>query len=89
MYKTLSVIVTGRVQHVGFRYFTLKEASALNLTGYVRNQENGDVRIIVRGPEDLLDDFLVSIRKGPGWARVDGLKIQELPDEEFSGFQIK
>ena len=89
MYKTLSVIVTGRVQHVGFRYYTLKEASALNLVGYVKNLENGDVRIVVRGPGDLLDDFLVSIRKGPDWARVDGLKIQELPDEEFQRFEIK
>ena len=89
MYKTLSVTVTGRVQHVGFRYFAMKEASALNLTGYVRNQENGDVRIIVHGPVELLDEFLVSIRKGPGWGRVDGLKIQELPDEEFEGFQVK
>ena len=89
MYKTLSVIVTGRVQNVGFRYFTLKEANALNLTGYVSNQENGDVRIIVCGPEELLDEFLISIRKGPGWGRVDGLKIQELPDEEFEGFQVK
>ena len=89
MYKTLSVIVTGRVQHVGFRYYTLKEASALNLTGYVRNQEDGDVRIIVRGPNNLLDVFLASIRRGPGWARVDGIKIQELPDEDFQSFEIK
>ncbi len=89
MYKTLSVTVTGRVQNVGFRYFAFKEANALNLTGNVRNLQNGDVRIIVRGPGELLDDFLVSIRNGPGWARVDGIKIQELPDEEFSGFQIK
>ncbi|MEA1898442.1 MAG: acylphosphatase [Bacteroidota bacterium] len=89
MSRTLSIIVTGRVQHVGFRYFAMKEASALNLTGYVRNMENGDVKIIVSGPGELLDDFLISIRKGPGWARVDDLKIQELPDEEFEGFQIK
>ena len=89
MYKTLSVIVTGRVQHVGFRYFALKEASALNLAGTVRNMENGDVKIIVSGSSELLDDFLASIRRGPGWARVDGLKIQELPYEDFERFQVK
>ena len=88
MFKTLSVIVTGRVQHVGFRYFALKEANALNLGGTVRNMEDGNVKIIVSGSGELLDDFLSSIRKGPGWARVDGLKIQELPYEEFPGFQI-
>lgn len=89
MYKTLSVTVTGRVQNVGFRYFAFKEAKALNLTGNVRNLQNGDVRIIVCGPTEQLNVFLASIRKGPGWARVDGIKIQELPDEEFVGFQIK
>ncbi len=88
MSKTFALTISGRVQHVGFRYFAYNEASSLMLEGYVKNLENGDVKIEVQGQPGELDIFLATIRKGPAWARVDEMKIQELPEGNYNGFKI-
>jgi len=87
--KAISATVSGRVQHVGFRYFIYQEANALKLDGFVRNLENGNVKIVAQGPADDLDEFMLQVRKGPAWARVDSVKFQELPPGDLTGFKIK
>ena len=60
----------GRVQGVGFRYFTLEMARRHNLSGCVMNLRDGGVRIYAEGPRGSLEEFLGALQRGPGGARV-------------------
>ena len=51
------VIFTGRVQGVNFRKTSMKEATKLGLTGWVRNDDDGSVEMEVQGPEELIDEL--------------------------------
>ncbi len=73
------VRATGRVQGVGFRYFAYMEAAPLGITGYAYNQYDGSVELELQGKTAALAAFLMRIRKGNGFMRVDDLEIQEIP----------
>lgn len=57
------VRVTGRVQGVGFRYSTHSEAAGFAVTGYVRNEEDGSVSIVVEGERNQIEAFLAAVHK--------------------------
>jgi acylphosphatase len=87
----LHFLVQGRVQGVGFRWFVQREASELNLRGWVRNTEEGDVEIVASGEPGDLDELRASLRRGPRGARVDRLVEQHLNESEaesLNSFQI-
>mgnify|MGYP002624723630 CR=1 FL=1 len=65
----------GKVQGVGFRYFTKKTANALDLTGWVRNCEDGTVELCAQGPEDTLQTFMHQIEQAFPGASVDDLVL--------------
>jgi acylphosphatase len=71
-------VVRGRVQGVGFRYYALRQASALGLSGWVRNLADGGVEVQVEGPAVSVDVFLERMRQGPPGARVDGVDEDRL-----------
>lgn len=81
--------ITGRVQGVGFRWWTRKTASALDLRGTVRNARDGSVEIEAQGPADALDRFEEQLKTGPSSARVRDLQYQEPNGSSLpSGFEI-
>ncbi len=65
MNDALLVNVRGRVQGVGFRYFTRQRAQQLQLTGYVKNLADGSVEAYAEGPPEHLEQFLTEIHRGP------------------------
>ncbi len=71
----LDASVRGRVQGVGFRYFVLREAAALGLTGWVANEADGSVRCVAEGPRHRLDALVARLRDGPASARVEAVDI--------------
>ncbi len=77
--KRYFMIVTGRVQGVGFRYHSYDLARTLNLTGKVRNLSNGDVEIEVQGSDDAFNQFLKGILKGNGFIKVSDYSMKEIP----------
>ena len=84
------IVVSGRVQGVGFRFFTINIASKYNLTGSVRNMDNGMVEIEVQGEKNTIDNFISEIKKGNYFIRVDDISIKsiDLKPKEKS-FQLK
>ena len=74
--QRLHLIVSGRVQGVGFRYFTYITGSNLNLHGWVRNRSNGDVEILAEGPDNILEAFIQLIKKGPEMAHVTDVELE-------------
>jgi acylphosphatase len=87
--ETRRFVVTGRVQGVGFRWFVEREAALLNLTGWVRNRENGTVEIMATGPREQLTALLGRLREGPRAARVDDVAVSPAPFLDAKSFGIE
>jgi acylphosphatase len=68
-------LIQGRVQGVGFRWFVQREASLLDLRGWVRNTEEGEVEVVASGAAAELDALRAKLRQGPRGSRVDRLNI--------------
>ncbi len=90
MKKTLRIIVKGRVQGVGYRWFTRQAARELGITGFVRNLMNGDVEVVAQGEEEVLNQFIQELRQGPAFAYVTDLKTEELdlPEDKYKSFEV-
>ncbi|WP_160692388.1 acylphosphatase [Clostridium sp. C2-6-12] len=74
-----SILVDGRVQGVGFRYFTQVTASTLNLTGYCENLIDGKVQIEVQGLEENINLFISKIKQGNNFCRISNVKVVNIP----------
>lgn len=70
--------VTGRVQGVGFRYYTQKQAKLFGLTGWVKNLPDGSVQVLVQGEKPEIETFVDYLRIGPSMARVQNVSISRI-----------
>lgn len=85
----INVIITGRVQGVWFRKYTQRKAKELGLTGWVRNESNGNVALIAEGSEKLLKKFVHWLGKGAPEAEVDTVNVNwEEAKGIFNSFEI-
>lgn len=84
--RTVRIVVSGRVQGVGFRAFAVREATRLGLDGWVRNLPDGRVEAIARGEESGLQAFIAALRQGPITARVDEVAVTEVVASVPPGF---
>ena len=82
-------IVTGRVQGVGFRYFVLRRAQQLGLSGWVRNLDIGDVEVRTWGGEGELTKLGELLAVGPRSAKVTNVDISEISDAEDPGSSFR
>jgi acylphosphatase len=70
------VVVRGLVQGVGYRYFVLRQAEQLGISGYARNLPNGDVEVLAEGKREDVEALLRALRKGPRAAVVQDLTVE-------------
>ncbi len=87
--KAIILQIFGRVQGVGFRYYTQKKAEELDIKGYVRNRPDGSVYIVAEGSPDALESFVYWCEEGPSWARVSKVEKQEIPPNGHKQFEIR
>ena len=87
--KAYIVTVYGRVQGVGFRFYTNKKAHELNICGFVENKPDGTVYIEAEGDKTDIETFISWCELGPQWARVSRIIKQEVPPLNYSQFKIK
>jgi acylphosphatase len=88
--RCIRVTVIGRVQGVGFRYFTQGVAHRYGLTGWVRNNFDGTVGILAEGSEKNLNAFLKAISRGPSSSHVQKVKVKWLTQQSnYSTFGIR
>ena len=73
-----SILVDGRVQGVGFRFFTQLTAANLKLTGWCKNLHDGRVQIEVQGTEETLNQFIAALKKGNNFSRIDEMTVDEI-----------
>jgi acylphosphatase len=82
--------ISGKVQGVGFRYFTQKQGKILNLTGWVRNTLDENVMAVVQGSKHAVDTFIDHMWIGPPMSDVQSVtKTETTVLEEYSDFEIR
>ena len=89
MLQTLSIIVTGKVQGVFYRQSTREKALELDLTGFVKNQPDGNVFIQASGTVDQLNKLVAWCKQGPSRAQVTGVQVEHIDPRAFIGFTVE
>jgi acylphosphatase len=86
----LHAIVLGRVQGVNFRYYTTHEAQRLQLTGWVRNNNDGTVEVMAEGAPERLKEMLAFLKVGSPAAEVKEVKEDwQAATGEFKDFRTR
>lgn len=88
MTRATRYVVTGRVQGVGFRAFTVDAARAEGLVGWVRNRPDGAVEVQAEGDADALQRFEWRLWQGPPHGRVDDVASEDVVPGGATGFRI-
>ncbi len=87
--KTVLARISGRVQGVGFRFWTRTQADRLNLDGWVRNEHDGSVSAMISGSEPSIATMLELLWKGPDGSFVKDVRTEEASQDELRrGFSI-
>lgn len=90
MRRARRYLISGRVQGVGFRFFTEAAAAREGLHGWVRNLPDGRVEACAEGDMEALERFERVIRQGPRGARVEAVDVDEIAaDGRDTGFSIR
>ena len=86
---TVNIKITGKVQGVGFRYFVLRQAQELGITGWVSNKSNGNVEALAQGDKEDLEQFIAKVKQGPSFSSVDDVILNwEDGQENYTSFEI-
>ena len=88
-FSAVHMIVYGRVQGVGFRFFVRENAVKLGIQGWVKNRPDSTVEIHAQAEKELLLDFIQIVKNGPLLGRVSEVNIEwVIPDTSFTHFTI-
>jgi acylphosphatase len=77
--QRVSVTVSGRVQGVGYRLYAVEQAREYGITGWVRNEPDGDVAVEAQGSRKRLDAFCDALAEGPAAGHVTDVVRVEIP----------
>lgn len=82
-------LVRGRVQGVGYRYFVLRQAEGLGVSGFARNLPDGSVEVVAEADDAVLQQLEEHLKKGPSFAKVAGVERVEMAPRGGQGFHIR
>jgi len=85
----IHLLITGRVQGVGFRDFTQRTAEKLGILGWVRNLASGAVELCAQGPDEKLKEFTEKVSAGPSSSKVEKVEQVKSDLEELGKFEIR
>jgi acylphosphatase len=81
--------VHGKVQNVGFRFYTHRKASAAGLTGWIKNANDTQVEIVFEGNKKKIEECIESCRRGPSFSKVEKVEVEwRKPTGEFKRFEV-
>ncbi|HET7219514.1 MAG TPA: acylphosphatase [Vicinamibacterales bacterium] len=84
------LVISGRVQGVGFRYFVETRALAEGVHGWVRNLEDGRVEALIEGDRESVERVETAVRRGPPLAHVDDVVTEiAVPSGRATGFRVR
>ena len=88
MIKNYQIQVVGKVQGVWFRKYTFEEALKLNIMGFVKNEQNGDVYVEAEGIESDLNQLLRFLEKGSPMSKVISVNYEVASVQDYTDFVI-
>jgi len=88
MTVTKQLLITGRVQGVGFRFYTQRKARELGVTGWVRNRRDGAVEAVIQGTSGAVEAMIAWARRGPPSAVVAEVRVTEATGE-YAAFETR
>jgi len=88
MTLTKHLLITGRVQGVGFRFYMQRKARELGLTGWVRNCRDGSVEAVIQGTSEAVETMIAWARRGPPSAVVAEVRVSEASGD-FTTFEAR
>jgi acylphosphatase len=84
------ILIAGRVQGVGFRFFAEAQAAVEGVHGYVSNLSDGRVEVLVEGDDESVERVERALRRGPAGARVESFVVEAVPPSgRATGFSIR
>ena len=84
------VVLKGRVQGVGFRFFAEESARREGVNGWIANRPDGAVELFVEGDREAVDRLEAKLRHGPPGARIDTVTVDEgVPTGRATGFRVR
>mgnify|MGYP005839882285 CR=1 FL=1 len=87
--KTIAITIKGKVQGVGFRYFVLRHATEIGVSGFVKNRLNGDVYIEASGTNNQLEQLILLCSQGPAYSNVESIQVIDIqPSFDKKEFRI-
>jgi acylphosphatase len=86
-HKAVSLRIEGRVQGVGYRVWTMQQATALGLSGWVRNRRDDTVEALLVGAADSVDAMIEECRRGPSHAQVSAVTQEPAQGVVADGFR--
>lgn len=86
---SVRVVVHGRVQGVGYRWYVRAVCEAADVRGWVRNRSDGAVEAELYGDDAAVALVLAALRDGPPQSRVDDLAVTEIPPSRATAFEIR
>jgi acylphosphatase len=84
--RQVRVMISGKVQGVWFRAWTVEQAQSLGLTGWVRNRRDGGVEAVFAGPPERVEEMLARCGEGPPMAEVARVEAEDDASELMPGF---
>jgi len=88
--KRAEITLSGVVQGVGFRHFTVQTAKSYGVKGFVKNLSNGKVYCEAEADRGILKDFIKELKVGPSTARVSDVKVDEFDNlHNYNTFEVK
>ena len=85
----MHILIKGRVQGVGFRYWLQHEAETRGVSGWARNRRDGSVEAVMSGEPEAIGDLLTSCAVGPRLADVRDIERLDELTADCSGFEIR
>jgi acylphosphatase len=85
--KAVNALISGKVQGVWFRAWTMEQAQKRGLIGWVRNRNDGSVEALFAGPAEKVDDMVQACRQGPPLAKVAGVAVTPAPFPHNESFE--
>lgn len=89
MKVAMQLILKGRVQGVGYRWFARENAERLSIVGHVKNLMDGEVEVVAQGEEEQVEAYIRLLKQGPAFSRVLDVDIRKLEvQDSLDRFQV-
>jgi acylphosphatase len=87
--RTVRLVITGRVQGIGYRMWAERTALLLGISGWVRNRSDGSVELLATGGDSAVASLIEACRQGPRAAVVADVAVEDAEDDGSKGFSAK